>query len=120
MSHTTNIDLCIKDMAALKKVCQKFQWELVEDGTTSFYDGKQRRGTLVKLPGWRYPIVIDKEQGKIYFDNYGGHWGDIKLLNKLKAHYTIEFGKSQARRMGAKSFYREEENGELVLTVTID
>jgi len=120
MSHTSDINLKINSIEALRRVCDKLGWEMNENGSATFYDGKKRDGITVKLPGWRYAVVINREEGKVLFDNYNGSWGNIKHLNKLKAHYAIEYGKIQARRMGYTTVYQENNEGELVLTVNVE
>lgn len=99
MSHTMNIKLEIRDMDALILACGRI------DGLSTIGYGSHRLfrtnevGYGVKLDGWKYPVII-KESGDVTFDNYEGHWGDIKKLNELTAYYGVEKAKIEARRAG--------------------
>jgi len=99
MSHCTTIDVKMKDVNVIKKVCKKLNIPFSEKTTTRFYDGKAATGTEVKLNGWKYPININSS-GEVIFDNYEGWWGDIKELNLFKQHYAVEKTKSIAIKNG--------------------
>lgn len=97
MSHTMNINIEIKDKAALLAACERLGLK-VEEGTFNLYSSTEE-GIGVFLEGWKYPIVIKKD-GSVSYDNYNGSWGKIDELNKLKAYYGLEKAKIEARKQG--------------------
>jgi len=95
MSHTTTLRIEMKDENALLKageLLSKAGWEVTirAGNKVELYDGTYRakRGMVVQLPGWQYPILIDLEEGKLYYDNYGGRWGDLLYLDLFKTGYN--------------------------------
>jgi len=94
-----NIEIEMHEKAALQAACRRLRLELKENQKVRFYDGTQAEGIAIKLPGWKYPIVV-KNDGTVAYDNYNGRWGDISELNKLKAYYGIEKAKIEARKKG--------------------
>ena len=117
MSHCTTIDVKIKDINILKKVCKKLNLEMKENSKFRFYDGKTECGTEIKLPNWQYPIII-KNNGEVIFDNYNGNWGDIKELNLLKQHYAVEKTKLIAIKNGY-TFQEKQIGNDIKLFVNI-
>ena len=83
MSHCTTIDVKMKDINILRKVCKKLNLEMKENSKFRFYDGRTEHGTKINLPNWNYPIII-KNNGEVIFDNFEGTWGDIKELKIIK------------------------------------
>lgn len=119
MSETFTIkNIEIKDMEALKKACDILKLE-IKQGTVNFYSS-QEKGINIKLPGWKYPIVI-KETGEIAYDNYNGKWGDTKEIYKLLGYYGNEKAKSEAYKLGHSCFenYNKETN-ELEMEIIIE
>lgn len=97
MSHTTEVQTEIKDVAALEQACSIIGAGFLGHGTFSLY-GSNETGIGVQLPGWSYPIVIDIEKGTIKQDNYNGRWGSYSELNKLTQRYAAEKIKSSLKR----------------------
>lgn len=98
MSHTTTLETKIRDKEALKRAVETMRRELglevyiEETNSVNLFQGKVsvKNGIAVKLPNWKYPVLIDLDTGKIYYDNYGGRWGDEKYLNLLKQIYASQ------------------------------
>jgi hypothetical protein len=95
MSHTTTLKIELTDKNAIQKAGEllaKAGWDvrIVEGNEVKLFDGtyKAKQGIIVKLPQWRYPILIDLEEGKIYYDNYDGRWGDTLYLDLFKTGYN--------------------------------
>ncbi|MEM4721740.1 MAG: hypothetical protein QXT73_06760 [Candidatus Methanomethylicaceae archaeon] len=97
MSHTMNISIELHDRAALEAACQRLGLKM-EGGKFKLYQTSEE-GIGIYLPGWRYPVVV-KADGNIAYDNYGGSWGKIEELNKLRAYYGLEKTKIEARKKG--------------------
>lgn len=77
MSHTVKITTELRDLEAIRKAAQRVGATfLAEDGEAELYergpDGKtiKHRGTLVRLPHWHFPLIIDRQTGAIKFDAY--------------------------------------------------
>lgn len=75
-------------------------------------------GIGIQLDGWHYPIVIDLENGKLYYDNYGGSWGDQDKLDELAQMYSVEKTRLQAAQYGYMVQEEKLEDESLKLTLT--
>src|SRR5205823_5775395 len=69
------------------------------EGTARLFSG-EASGLLVRLPGWRYPVVFDTASGEARLDDYEGHWGDRKELEKFLQMYAVEKARLEARARG--------------------
>ena len=87
MSKTTTIKTSFTDEEAIKEVCKSMGLPASVKGTAGLYDRSTHTGTIIKLPGWIYPVIITKD-GKAHFDNYNGHWGDQKVLDQFRQTYS--------------------------------
>jgi hypothetical protein len=86
MSHVATIALEFRDVAALGEAASGCGLELRQE-TVTFYDGTRVTGTAVRLPGWRYPIVVDSD-GRLHYDQYEGRWGDLAQLHRFRQAYA--------------------------------
>src|SRR4051812_44067671 len=99
MSHVVTVRTEVRDPSALAAACRRLELEPASVGTARLFGGSAA-GQIVKLPGWRYPIVFDTAAGQVRYDNYGGRWGDAKKLDLLLQMYAVEKAKIEARRRG--------------------
>lgn len=99
MSHVVTVRAEVRDPSALAAACRRLGLEPPSVGTARLFSGSAE-GEIVKLPGWRYPIVFDTAAGQVRYDNYGGRWGDAKKLDLLLQMYAVEKAKIEARRRG--------------------
>lgn len=97
MSHTMNIAIELHDRQALEAACQRLGLAL-EEGKYKLYSSIEE-GIAIFLPGWKYPALV-KNDGTVAYDNYGGRWGKIEEMNKLRAFYGLEKAKIEARKKG--------------------
>ena len=109
MSHTAHIETKLMDASCIEKACERLGLSCKLNSSAKFYDGEVHTGTVVKIDGWRYPIVIS-ENGTVHMDNYNGSWGNISDFNKLKMYYGAEKAKKEARKKGYRC--REEKVGD--------
>jgi len=115
MSHTATITLDVKDPQVVRKAAERLGYECEENQQVTLYDGTVARGTTVKLPGWRYPVIIDteaeweetlsdgttvKRKGKVLSDNYNGAWGEQSHLDEFTQIYGVEKAKHEAGLSG--------------------
>jgi hypothetical protein len=118
MSHIVTIKTQIKDSAALAAACRRLGLEQPVQGTAKLY-GSEAQGLLVRLPGWRYPLVADPATSQLHFDNYNGAWGSQGELDKLLQAYAIEKAKTEARKAGHGITEQALSDGSVKLTVSV-
>jgi len=101
MSHVATIALEFRDPAALSEAAAVCGLDLRQEMVT-FYDGTRVAGTALRLPGWRYPVVVDTE-GRLHYDHYEGQWGDLAHLHRFRQAYaeaaTRRFAHAQGFRV---------------------
>lgn len=115
MSHIATVKIKIKDMQALEAVCRELNIPVVaKRQQASMYSGEIEAAATLKLPGWRYPVVVQPD-GTVKFDNYGGRWGDQDQLNRVLRRYSERVTAQQARRMGMTVRRQEQSDGSIVL-----
>ena len=122
MSHITTIkDILINDLKVLQKAVQR-----ISDTRVEVHDPKPIRlyqkepvesVAQVKFDSWTYPVLV-APSGEIHYDNYGGKWGDISHLNKLKQMYGLEKSKKLARAQGYVCREHQKQDGAVVLELT--
>lgn len=101
MSHVATIQLEFRDPEALAAAARQLG-ATVSQGRVTFYDRTTVEGTLIHLPGWRYPVAIDR-LNRAHYDTWGGRWGDPALLGRLKQAYAVEVAQRTARRLGRQT-----------------
>jgi hypothetical protein len=117
VSHIVEIKTQIKDREAIAAACRRLAIPAPTQGTARIFIGNQT-GTLVRLKGWSFPIVINTTTGDIKYDNYEGGWGDIKELNAFRQAYTVEKARIEARRQGASVKETTRADGSIELEIT--
>ena len=117
MSHVVELEVKVKNPALFADIARGKGFPVRERETVQFYSGS-RTGMSVRLPGWRYPVVVD-EEGAVHYDNYNGSWGDIRELHRLMQDYAVEAVKQQALAEGAQVWESVEKDGTVVLRVDV-
>lgn len=112
MSHIVTISTKVRDTNAITAACQHLGLAAPVPGTAKLYSA-QATGLLVQLPGWDYPVVIDPEIGTMQFDNFGGHWGEQKELDRFLQRYAVEVARQEARRKGHVFTEQQLDNGNI-------
>jgi hypothetical protein len=118
MSHIVAIKTQVKDSAALIAACRRLGLPEPTTGTATLFSG-DATGTIVKLPGWHYPAVIDTSTGGIKFDNYNERWGKQAELDKLLQGYAVEKARIEARRAGHTLSEQQLADGSIKLTIQV-
>ena len=67
--------------------------------------------------GWNYPAVIDILTGNVQFDNYEGHWGEQKELDRFLQAYAVERTKQEARKKGYSVSEQQLQDGSIKLQI---
>jgi hypothetical protein len=99
VSHIVSIKTTVRDAAAVRAACQRLGLAQPVGGKTKLYSG-EICGLAVNLPGWQYPIVCDTAAGQVYYDNFGGRWGEQQHLDRFLQAYACEKAKIEARKKG--------------------
>jgi hypothetical protein len=118
VSHIVEIKTEVRDVAAVRAACQRLKLEPPTHGTTELFSG-EATGTIVKLPGWKYPAVFDMETGEAKYDNYGGRWGEQQQLDKFLQAYAVEKCRLEARRKGHSVIESQLTDGSVKLTINV-
>ena len=89
MSHLVKIQTQLRDPIALAATCRRLNLAAPIHGTAKLYSS-EATGLLVQLPGWKYPLVIDPASGDVQYDNFQGHWGERRHLDRFLQIYAAE------------------------------
>lgn len=116
MSHLVTVETKIHDPHAVAAACQRLELPGPLQGTAQLYSG-EAAGLLIRLPGWKYPAVVDTLTGTIRYDNFQGHWGEIAHLHRFLQMYAVEKAKLEARRRGHAVQETALENGSIKLRI---
>lgn len=81
MSHIVTIRTQVRDVAALTAACRRLGLAEPIQGTAKLY-AAEAAGQVVQLPGWNYPVVADPVTGQLHYDNFSGHWGEQRELDR--------------------------------------
>ncbi|MEQ8851745.1 MULTISPECIES: DUF1257 domain-containing protein [Gimesia] len=118
MSHIVEIKTEVRDETAISAACQRLKLEAPTQGTAKLFSDTAT-GTIVKLPGWRYPAVFDTQSGQARFDNYEGRWGEQRQLDRFLQGYAVEKTKIEARKKGHTVTEQSQADGSIKLTVSV-
>lgn len=118
MSHIVQIQTEVRDAAALQAACQRLGLSQPNHRRVRLFSA-EATGLAVELPGWRYPVICDVASGQLQFDNFGGHWGNQKELDRLLQAYACEKAKIEARRRGHSVTEQQLADGSIKLTIQV-
>lgn len=126
MSHLVTVKTKMTNMVCAERAARNLDWELDFSGNVKVYLGdRQEQGFgSFKIPSWHKPVLLTQD-GRLLYDNYNGHWGDEKELNKFRQGYASEVAIEEMTRKGyrlasqqkvALSDFTEEQATQLVFT----
>jgi hypothetical protein len=118
MSHTSNLEVRVKNKSLLLGVCNKLGLKICENTKVSFFSTSEQ-GTSIQLKGWKYPVVI-RPDGTLVYDNFNGTWGNMSELHKFVQTYAVEGVKLECIKKGFSVSQHLKENKEIELEITID
>lgn len=118
MSHIVQIQTQVRDAVSIVTACARLKLAAPEMSTVRLNDGEYS-GVSVSLPNWRYPVVCDTTTGKLKYDNFQGHWGEKKELDRFLQAYAVEKAKLEARRNGHRVDEQLLADGSIRLTVQV-
>jgi hypothetical protein len=117
LSHTTTIETKLLDPGVLQAACTALGIACTLNSEAKLYDNSRHQGTVIQLPGWKFPIIV-KADGSVAADNFKGNWGKIDELNKLKQEYATEAVRRELRKKGLR-FREVREDGRVKLIATV-
>ena len=118
MSHIVTIKTEVRDAAAVQAACRRLGLSKPVQGKARLFSGEVS-GLLVNLPDWQYPVVCDLDSGQVRFDNFNGHWGDQKELDRFLQAYAVEKAKIEARKKGHAVTEQPLADGSIKLTIQV-
>ncbi len=118
MSHIVTIKTEVRDIAAIRAACQRLGLLAPVQGKTKLFSGEVE-GWAVQLPGWQYPVVCDTASGTVHYDNFSGHWGEQKELNRFLQAYAVEKARLEARRKGYAVVEQSLPDGSIKLSIQV-
>ncbi len=118
MSHIVQIETEVRDVAAVRSACGRLKLDEPVHGTFKLFSS-EATGLGVQLPDWRYPIVCHTATGKVQFDNYGGHWGAQKELDRFMQSYAVEKARIEARKKAYTVTEQQLADGSVNLTINV-
>ncbi len=118
MSHVVTIKTEIRDATAVQAACRRLGIAEPVSGKARLFSS-EASGLLVNLPGWRYSVVCDLHTGQLQFDNFKGHWGDQKQMDRFLQAYAVEKAKIEARKRGHQVAEQPLADGSIKLTIRV-
>jgi hypothetical protein len=110
MSHTVKIKVEFRDEKSLGAAVVALGGSILGMGEHRLYGGAVT-GLGFSLPGWHYPLVLGA-MGDLSFDDYGGRWGKVSDLDRLRGEYAFCVAEGVAQAQG---WYCERVQNELVI-----
>jgi len=118
MSHIVRIHTQLRDATAISAACHRLSLPQPTSGTVTLFTA-EATGTIVQLPGWQFPLVIDTESGDVQFDNFNGTWGKQEYLDRFLQSYAVEKTKLEARKKGNTVSEQVLTDGSIKLTIQV-
>mgnify|MGYP000974166787 CR=1 FL=1 len=119
MSHVVTIRTEVRDAVAVQAACRRLGLSEPVSGKARLFSA-EASGLLVKLSGWRYPVVCDLNTGQVQFDNFKGHWGEQKQMDQFLQAYAVEKAKIEARKKGHQVTEHPLADGSIKLTIRVN
>jgi len=99
MSHLVTIRTEVRDRQAVTRACARLGLAEPVEGEAKVFTAS-KRGLLIQLRGWEFPVVCNLASGQIEYDNYDGHWGAPECLGEFLQAYGVEKATLEARKRG--------------------
>jgi hypothetical protein len=119
MSHIVIVKTKVRDPANLTAACARLNLPAPVQGTARLYSG-EATGLIVTLPGWTYPVVIDRQTGEVRYDNFGERWGSQRALDRLLQSYAVEMCRLTARQKGYAVTEQQLPDGSVKLNILVE
>lgn len=120
MSHTVRMKSKLTEPTIIARAADRWAKRMgktcqVEmNSWAQLYDRAHAQGTVLKINGWRYPVVV-KDDGQLLYDDFGGTWGNVRDLHGIQQHYSALIVGDQMREEGWVVEESETADGEIKL-----
>jgi hypothetical protein len=118
MSHIVSIRTEVRDRIAVARACHRLELPQPVEGEAKVFT-TLRKGLLVRLNDWEFPIVCDLNSGAVDYDNFEGHWGEPKRLDEFLQAYAVEKATLEARKRGHSVVEQSLPNGSIKLVIGV-
>jgi hypothetical protein len=118
VSHIVQIQTEVRDPAAIRAACRRLGFAEPLFGEVKLFSGS-KTGWQVRLPDWKYPVVIDINTGKMDFDNFEERWGEQKELDNFLQKYAVEKARIEGRKRGHLVTEQQLADGSIKVTVLV-
>src|SRR5664280_1226788 len=118
MSHIVTIQTQVKDGAALAAACRRLGLPQPVHDTVQLYSSPAT-GLVVRLPDWRYPVVVDIAKGELHYDTFEGRWGEQSQLDRLMQAYATAKVLIESRKAGHSVTEQALPDGSIKLTIQV-
>ena len=118
MSHIVSIRTEVRDREAVGRACRRLELPEPVEGEAKVFT-TWRKGLLVHLKDWEFPVVCDLASGKVEYDNYEGHWGNTDRLMTFLQIYAVEKATIEARKRGHSVVEQPLPDGSITLTIGV-
>jgi hypothetical protein len=95
----------VKSIQAIQAACGRLGLSMPKHGRARMFSWEGEplqfvEGLLLYLPGWRYPVCINPENGQMQYDNHKEVWGEQKRLDDFMQAYAVEQARITAFEQG--------------------
>ena len=118
MSHIVQVQTQVRDPVAIQAACQRLKLAEPTQRTVKLFSDTVT-GLAIQLPGWNFPVICDVSSGELKYDNFQGHWGDPRELDKFLQMYTVEKALIESRKQGHTVSEQQLQDGSIKLVVQI-
>ena len=118
MSHIVTIRTEVRDREAVRRACRRLELSDPVEGEAKVFTTR-KKGLLVQLKDWEFPLIVDLETGKVEYDNYEGHWGGIDRLMTFLQIYCVERATIEARKRGYSVVEQPLDDGSIKLSIGV-
>jgi len=98
-SHTVRVAVEFSNVDALRAAVDELGGQFIGAGVHRLFERGDVAGVAFRLLGWRYPLVATAD-GSLAFDAYGGKWGNVADVDRLRAAYSVAAAKLAADGLG--------------------
>ena len=118
MSHIVSICTEVRDREAVERACARLNLAAPIEGEAKIFT-TWKKGLLVHLKDWEFPVVCDLASGQVEYDNFEGHWGHLDRLTTFLQIYAVEKATLEARKRGHSVVEQPLPNGSIKLTIGV-
>jgi len=118
LSHIVTIRTEVRDREAVQRTCRRLSLSEPVEGEAKVF-ATMRKGLLVQLKDWEFPLVCDLPTGQVEFDNFEGNWGDPERLDEFLQAYAVEKATLEARKRGHSVVEQPLSDGSIKLLIGV-